>query len=182
MATAIPTLYKGAGPGTHWHATDPRLNGFTVGAMANTANRVIGHITNYSFPSAYLSFSTSYAVARSYALTGPLGVASALAPGYVYEIDLSAVSTVPTLVDPIAIISAGGSRAGAHGHNGAGALIGEIASGLATPSLAHQCGGGMLTPAVSSELRALIFAMRDAEVLINGNVIAGAVVNRHSVF
>jgi len=181
-APAIPTLYKGAGPGTHWHVNDPRLSGFTVGAMANTANRVIGHITNYSFPSAYLSFSTSYAIARSYALTGPVGVASSAGPGYVYEIDLSAIATAPALVNPISIISGAASLAGAHEHNGAGTLIAEIAVGLPTPSLAHQCGGLMLTPSVSAELRALIFAIRDAEVLISGSVLAGAVVNRHSVY
>ena len=181
MATgaAIPILYKGAGPGTHWHINDPRLGGFITGAMPATPNAVVRHITNYSFPSAYLSFSTSFAIARSYALTGPGGLATTTSPGFVYEIDLSAITAAPALVDPVHSVSSNGMFA--HNHNGAGALIAEVALGATAFAQAHQCGGGMLTPAVSGHLRALIFAIRDAEVLIGGNVLAGAVVNRHSV-
>ena len=177
-----PILYKGAGPGTHWHIHDPRtVGGFTIGAMPATQNGLRRHITNYSFPSAYLSFSTSFAIARAYALGGPAGVASAASPGYVYEVDLSAITAPPALIDPVSAIASGASGTLSHHHDGAGSLIVEIANG-GSLSHCHQCGGGMLTPAVSQHLKALIFAIRDAEVLLGSNVLAGAVVNRHSVY
>lgn len=176
-------LYKGAGPGTHWHSNDPRAaGGFTISPMPATSNGLRRHITNYSFPSAYLSFSTSFAIARSYALSGPSGVATPAQPGFVYEIDLPAITAPPALIDPVRDISTTSNGALAHGHDGSGALIAEIANGTSPLSHAHQCGGAMLAPAVSQQLRALIFAIRDAEVLLGSNVLAGAVVNRHSVY
>lgn len=179
----IPTLYKGAGPGTHWHINDPRTSGgFTSGTLPANVNGIIRHITAYSFPSAYLSMSTSFAVARYYALFGPGGPATAASPGYVYEIDLSTLNPAPAITDPVQGISAGTNGTIAHQHNGVGTLIAEVAQGLTAYTPCHQCGGVMHAPAVSAELRALVFAIRDAEVLVNGNVLAGAVINRHSVF
>lgn len=178
----IPTLYKGAGPGTHWHVNDARLGGFTSGALPANVNGIIRHITAYSFPSAYLSMSTSFAVARTYALFGPSGPATLSAPGYVYEIDLSTLNPAPPITDPVHGISGGANGPVAHQHNGAGTLIAEVAQGLGAYTACHQCGGGMQPPAVSAEFRALVFAIRDGEVLVNGNVLAGAVINRHSVW
>lgn len=181
--SAFPILYKGAGPGTHWHSHDPRsaFGGFTAGLLPSTPNAVIRHITNYSFPSAYLSFSTSFAIARGYALDGPAGIATASSPGYVYEIDLSALMSPPSLVDPVHTLSSP-VGAFAHNHNGSDKLVAEIAGKATTFSQAHQCGGSMLSPAVNSSLRALIFAIRDAEVFIGSNVLSGAIINRHNVF
>ena len=103
-------------------------------------------------------------------------------PGFVYEIDLSSMATFPPLRDPIEQISKGFNGSFAHSHNGSGSLIAEIAQGATVFSQAQQSGGGMLAPAVSSQLRALIFAIRDAEILVEGQIPSGAVVKRHDVF
>jgi hypothetical protein len=184
MATgpAIPILYKGAGPGTHWHVNDARIGGFTTANMAATSNALLRHITNYSYPSAFLSFTTSFAIARSYALTGPAGPASSANPGRVYEVDLSTLATVPTLTDPIVGISQATNGALAHSHDGAGMLIVEVARGMQQYSPGHHSGGGTRIPSVSQSLKALVFAIRDGEVLLGVNVLAAAIVNRHDVY
>jgi hypothetical protein len=115
MAT-FPALFKGAAPGTYWHLNDARLSGFMAAATRpHTTNAVLGHITHYSHPSPYLSLSFSFAVARSYALVGPAGPASATNPGYVYEIDLSIVPGCPRPLDTLLEIAKAGH---AHEHNG----------------------------------------------------------------
>ena len=168
MATgaAIPILYKGAGPGTHWHINDPRLGGFITGAMPATPNAVVRHITNYSFPSAYLSFSTSFAIARSYALTGPGGLATTTSPGFVYEIDLSAITAAPALVDPVHSVSSNGMFA--HNHNGAGALIAEVSQERSICSMFNWArltsGVGSLLPKHGFQTTVLSCSSRRAHV------------------
>ncbi|MBK6854881.1 MAG: hypothetical protein IPG93_25735 [Burkholderiales bacterium] len=144
---------------------------------------MLQHIGHYSFPSAFLSFSMSFAVARAYALTGPGGLATAGAPGFVYTVDLSQIATAIVLTDPIQGIRSGVSGAFAHDHNGGPALMGEVARGSGAYSAAHQPGGGALeTPAVSLALKALIYAIRDAEVLIAATVPRAAVTHRQAVY
>lgn len=185
MATGgYPTLYKGAGPGTWWHVNDPRTTpaGFWGGAAnAGTVNATVRHITAYSWPSPYLSFTTSFAIARSYALSGPKGVASRSNPGFVYEIDLSTLSFPPTLIDPVQHIV--GSNGGwAHRHEGAPTLIEEIAKGAQSYSLSHRSGGPQRAPAVQTDLIALVFAIRDAEILVAGGLSSAAIYLRHDVY
>jgi hypothetical protein len=181
-----PTLYKGAGPGTYWHLNNPKLNGgFTAGLVPATPNAILRHITRYSAPSPYLSFTTSFAVAREYALSGPAGVATVATPGYVYELDLSSLLVAPTLIDPVIAIAAASNGLFSHRHDGAQNLILEVSQGYMSNgrlSLAPQAGGQSTLPAVSQDLNALIFAIRDAEILVAGNVLSGALVNVHSVF
>ena len=178
----LPTLFKGAGPGTHWHVNDPRISGFTSAAhRPHTKNAIISHITAYSFPSPYVSLTTSFAVARQYALAGPGGVASRKTPGYVYEVDLSACTAAPMIFNPIAEVSKANL---AHGHDGEQNLI----LGVASPTHSRILGvkvlhsGGLKTlPNISAEMRSLVNALRDAEVLVN--TIPGAcIVMRHNVF
>jgi hypothetical protein len=178
----FPTLFKGAGPGTHWHMNDARVLGFTSAAhRSHTKNAIISHITAYSFPSPYVSLTTSFAVARQYALAGPGGVASRKTPGYVYEVDLSACTVAPITFNPIAEVS---HAALAHAHDGEQNLI----LGVASPAHSRILGvrvlhsGGLRTlPNISAEMRSLVNALRDAEILVN-TVPATCVVMRHGVF
>lgn len=178
----IPTLFKGAGPGTHWHVNDARILGFTSAAhRPHTKNAVITHITAYSFPSPYVSLTTSFAVARQYALSGPGGIASQKIPGYVYEVDLSACSAMPAIFNPVAEVS----RANlAHAHNGNQSLIlgvaSQIHSRILNAKVPHS-GGMRALPNISADMRALVNALRDAEVLVNA-VPSTCVVMRHRVF
>ncbi|RZL48712.1 MAG: hypothetical protein EOP71_03925 [Variovorax sp.] len=131
----------------------------------------------------YLSFSTSYDVARRYALDGPYGQASASMPGYVYEIDLAQITgQTQSVVDPIAYIASGSNGSYAHEHDGSASLLLEVAQGLTSYTPAKHCGGSLLAPAVSLEFRAMVNAIRDAEILLMHSVPAGAIVDRHDEF
>jgi hypothetical protein len=186
-------LYKGAGPGSHWWTYDPRLTGlFTQPIAIPSAASAVRHITAFSHPSPYLSLSASFAVARQYALDGPNGPATLTAPGYVWQVDTAIGGNVVALTDPVALIaSAVGPAAGlprlpTH-HDGEQSLI----LGVAAPSLhlaelncvPHRP-GTMAVPAgpmVTPEFQALVFALRDAEVLAD-RIPAACVVHRHDVF
>lgn len=192
------TLYKGAGPGTHWHNTDPascggfKAPGGSLGANAASHSTVVTHIAvrnslgqwTLSAQSPLLSFSMSFAIAREYALSGPGGLASKTQPGVVYEIDLSAVQGwTPSVVNPVAhLCSFNGTGAHAHQHDGCSTLIYQIAKGMSSYTAAPRSGGSSLAPIVSQDLIALVNAIRDAEVLIADQVPAAAIVRRYMVW
>lgn len=186
MTTTMKTLFKGAGPGTHWHVNDPRIGGFTLsGALSPTVNATVNHITAFSVNSPYLSFSTSFAVAREYALWGPAGPATQANPGYVYQVDLSVLSAAPALIDPVQHISSSNGHQPAHSHNGGYELIAEVAQvdpPTTTFTRPYHQNGSTCHPTITDELQALIRAIRDAEILIHGAVPHGAVVYRHVVY
>jgi hypothetical protein len=171
----LPLFYKGAGPGTHWHVHDARMSGFTAAASAlPNRNSTIRHITAYSHPSPLISLSASFAVARQYALTGPAGVASPAAPGYVYEVDFTVAKQ--RILDPLLEIV---RPSLSHLHSGDQGLILALAQGLAVAPCVHA-GGSLLAPSIPPELRALVYALRDGEVL--AHVIPSAcITNRHAV-
>ena len=190
-------LYKGAGPGTHWWTTDAQTaGGFVVGHAPRNVNAIIRHIVNYSWPSPYTSFSASFAAASAYALTGPRGKATASEPGWVYEIDVAlAIELGTRFLDPAREILQENPYVGAPGtiptfHNGGQDLI----LGIADPVLHRKV---LLTPPrqpgprgqvrpsgppiVHNELRAVIFALRDAEVLATTDVPAACITARYPV-
>lgn len=157
---------------------DARVSGFTAAAMGVNRNAVVRHIVAYSHPSPLVSLSSSFAVAREYAISGPAGLATPATPGYVYEIDLSLVTPNLRVLDPIRQIA----RAGlSHMHSGNQSLILAVAQNLAfAPS--HHSGGKVLPPTVPQELRALVYALRDAEVLAPAVPSACISVTRHNVY
>jgi hypothetical protein len=195
-------LYKGAGPGTHWFINDPRTaGGFLVAPVSSGPSAVIRHIVNYSWPSAYTSFSASFAAACEYALNGPAGTASAVNPGYVYEIDVQlALDAGVRFVDPAQVILGANPPVGVAGlvpthHDGGADLIRGIADPLqaailttsprrptnpAVPAGPASRAGG--PPVVHPHLRAVIFALRDSEVLATTNVGAGCITQRYLVY
>lgn len=195
-------LYKGAGPGTHWFTTDPRAaGGFTVAAGLPGPNAVVQHVVNYSWPSCYTSFSASFAAACVYAQSGPAGAASPTNPGYVFQIDVEqALATGAQFVDPALVILGANPPVGAAGvvpthHDGGADLIRGIADPLQATILTASprrptnpnvpAGPGSGTPgppAVMPQLRAVIFALRDAEVLAATNVGAGCITQRYLVY
>jgi len=102
-------FYKGAGPGTHWWQQDARNTGFQVAAHDHNLAALISHITAFSHPSPYLSFSASFDVACTYALTGKR-MATAAEPGYVYEINCQVAGGGLALLDPAKEISTHSAR------------------------------------------------------------------------
>ena len=184
-------FYKGAGPGTHWWTNDARITGFSASPGVANTNSMVRHITAYSHPSPMLSFSASFAVARSYALSGPAGRALASSPGYVYEIDITQGGLSPALLkDPVREILNSNPDVGTVAllpthHDGGQNLLHAIASPsrfgatLGTPPIRR--GPNPRPPVVSDRLQAVIFALRDAEVLVSANVASACVVTRYNV-
>lgn len=188
----MSVFYKGAGPGTHWWRNNAQLSGFTVAATAQSVHAIIRHITSYSHPSPYLSFTASYDVACDYALNGPGGAATPANPGYVYEIDVTlAPGQNLRLIDPAREIISSGPQVGTvpriptH-HDGSQNLILGIASRSAYPGLLNMSPRRPGTPAprppvIDRELEAVVFSLRDAEVIIAGNVPAACITARYPV-
>jgi hypothetical protein len=190
-------LYKGAGPGTHWWTNDAQTaGGFVVGHAPRNVNAIIRHIVNYSWPSPYSSFSASFAAAAAYATTGPGGKATPAAPGWVYEIDVAlAIDLGARFVDPAREILLQNPYVGAPGtiptfHDGGQDLILGIADPalhrkvlLAPPRQPGLTGRvrGPGPPIVHNELRAVIFALRDAEVLATTDLPATCITARYPV-
>lgn len=178
----MPTFYKGAASGTHWHTNDARHTGFTVAAANKSVPAIIRHITSYSHPSPYLSISGSFAVARAYAL-GPAGIGP---HGYVYEIDILDKKQV-NLIHPSLEIVQICSAAGLHLHDGGPDLILGIAGHrlakylqILTTTPYRRPGSASFPPTVTPELQAIVAALRDAEVLATA-IPAGCIVQRHQV-
>lgn len=174
-------LFKGAGPGSFWWGTDPRLNGgFSVSPGVVGPSSVLRHITVASHPSPFVSFTMSYAVACQYAMSGPGGWASQVSPGVVYEIDTDI--TPLKMIDPIAGLS---SKGYAHSHDGDPDLILGIASrvlhGTVLTTPVKRIGTLPRPPSFQDDLVGLVNAIRDAEVLIEG-VPQASIVAVHKVF
>lgn len=175
-------MFKGASAGSHWFDHDPRTsNGFVSSPGMQDVDSIVAHITSYSHPSPYLSFTASPAIARGYAL--PLGYT---ARGRIYEIDTDKLKLA--LVDPLAeIVKAYGVLAKFAGplwvthHNGDAGLLGAIAAGQAPPSPVLHRRNAQVVPTVMPHLQALVFALRDAEVLVVGNPPAACIVDAWDV-
>lgn len=188
----MAVLFKGAGPGTHWWLNDARIaGGFHSPPIAPPSPAAaIRHVTTYSHPSPYVSFSASFDIARTaYALFGPGGPATAAVPGYVYEIDTALADVV--IHDPLALIAATQPdlrdvpRLPTH-HDGSTDLILAIAAPTRFPTIMttpprRLRDDDSRAPMVTPELQALIFALRDVEVLIE-RAPPACIVNRHSVW
>ena len=160
--------YKGSAPGTHYweEAHDPRRYGFRPrqGSGLGT-DAIVRHITQYSAVSPYVSLTTSFAIARSYALSGR----DEAEQGKVWLVDLDEPSNV-THPMPVMLAALGGRRL----HDGDQHLIRQLLVGYRAPPTTFE---GVLDPTgdrvkiavnseVTEELRAIVFALRDAEVLV----------------
>ena len=178
-------LYKGAGPGTHWHTNNARLTGFSSPQqVAGTPNYVLSHITAYSQRSPFTSFTTSYAIARRYAASGPLGQATSGNPGFVYTVDLGQLLAAASvkLVDPIEALAVGLNGNWVHAHNADIDLLLDLTRGHAPHATPAGRFGRPHDLQLPPELHALVNAMRDAEVLVEGGVPFAAVTDRDPVY
>ena len=162
-------VYKGVAPGTHYDARDqdPKRLGFVGDPnQPSDPDDCVRHITAHSWPSPWVSATMSFAVACDYATRG----------GRVYEIILSRIGA-SDVRDPVATLAReSDARIGrfVHQHDGHQDL---------TPSLALPFAGSRVLaqhpmragappsrrappPMVSTYLNALVFATRDAELLL----------------
>jgi hypothetical protein len=185
MLSGLKSLYKGVGPGTYWHKnhTSVLSGGFTTAAAAPGVASIIRHIVNFSRSSAYLSLSTSFAVARSYALDGPGGLATPLAPGYVFEFDLALMKNLKVnTVEPAKELV---RNNGDLWHDGDQRLLVGIATNsrrILTKPVPRPGAAAARPPSFRTDLEAVVRALRDAEVLVHGNLPHQAIGFVHSVW
>lgn len=189
----MAVFYRGAGIGTYWHEKDPRLSGFTPHSpgIEPSDDRLMNHITNLTVTSPYVSLTRSYGIALGYAQLGT-GKPTRANPAYVWEIELS--DPLPEslkLVDPvqeIAVSLPSPEQRLTYHHDGEG----HVLLGLVDPRVEElllepvPAPPGTLgtpkAPNLSLELRTLIRALRDAEILAIGTIPASRVRARHEVY
>jgi len=190
----MATFYKGVGPGTFLYAQDFRLTGLAPHAPGSLSriSSLMSHITHGTTMSGYISLTKSYGVARAYAFAGRIPP-SATSPGFVYEIEINDPPPAGlTLVDPICEIGSANVNPGlrhTYHHDGDQSLL----LGIADPiGMAHHLGQMTIDPpnsgrtprhpTISIEMEAMVRALRDAEVLVAGNIPTICFVHRHDVY
>lgn len=176
----MPTYFKGAAIGSHWHGQDACQTGlFSTSPGAGTggfAGSAINHVLNNSRNSPYLSLSRSYEVALGYALlTGRNGhIPTQSNPAFVYEIYLD--DPLPpglTLVDPVQLILSTSPLPGSYHHDGGPDFLLGVIDETNHKHILHRprmtaSGPDIVAPSLTRELKAIVRVLRDAEVLITG--------------
>jgi hypothetical protein len=187
-------FYRGAGVGTWWHKNDPRHSGFTPQAsgMPPGLDRLMAHISHGTKDSPYVSLTRSYGVARSYALKAGHIPPTPTSPALVWEIELT--DPLPaglTLYDPVQVVAAEvptPTSGNPYQHDGAqNTLIALIdtsqASLLKEPCpMPRGCNPPHPLPHISTHIRAIVFALRDAELLALGTIPRHCIRARHEEF
>lgn len=193
----MAVFYRGAGVGTHWHVNNPKLTGFipwNPSGVPADRDRIMLHVAKGITQSPYISLTRSFAIAWGYAIFGSKGTATATNPGYVYEIELDANSTGTRsgleLIDPVNELAATLSQplvTPSYQHDGDQNLLlgivrpARFRSYLTKPPL-QPGGAGAYPPRVPEELKTLIHALRDAEILAIGNIPSSAVRNVYPAY
>lgn len=195
----MATFYKGAGVGTHWYINDSREVGFEARSPTTmpTIEALITHIANSPANSPYISLTRSYAVAWNYAVRGGTDIRTLDKRGSVYEINidiplpsgfelLDPIKEVArSLPNPIDVDSEGGYPF--YQHNGLPTfLLGVVSPGdmshfqvgrqLQPPGPGVPC-----SPNLTPQLKALVNALRDAEILFHGHIPPSCIKNRFEV-
>lgn len=178
----MPICYRGAGPGTYWDINDATVKGLTARAphVNPSIDRLMDHIVNATVNSPYISLTRSYGVAEVYAKVGTLGVVTKTNPGYVYEIVLNdplpggldlldpVTEVASVLPSPLTLLS--------YQRNGPpNVLLGVVDPQtnkqlLYTPVPQPPGSGVGSPPNITIQLKALVRALRDAEILAVGNI------------
>lgn len=182
-------FYRGIPIGSHWHTNDPRHHGFVARDPARSASLdcLMLHIGGGNSASPYISMTRSYGVAEAYAQKA-LRTSSSGEKAYVFEIEL--IDPLPAgirVIDPVIELAHALPRPTdgvPYQHNGSQkCLLGLIDmaqyDALTTPC--PQPPGSnppALAPSISQQLRSLVFAIRDAEVLAIGTIPAASIRNR----
>ena len=188
----MPTLfYKGVGVGTHHHPTDLRTTGI-MPRVAAALNEIVvtQHIARGTTTSPCISLTKSYGVAHDYAMNAGKAKPTNTQPAYVYELQVPDNHGIQ-FIDPVGFIAAQHANpltSPSYQHDGDQDFLGIFAYPLASggnlgnsprpPGMA----GSARPPNLTIQLEAIVFAIRDAEILAYGNIPAAWIVNRYHVF
>lgn len=195
----MATYYKGAGVGSHWHIHDSRKIGFTARSSERnpTTDVLIEHIATSTLNSPYISLTRSYAVAWDYAMIGETDRPTPDNPAYIYEIEINNSSPSDIkLIDPIKEVAQSfleplevntPEEYSYYQHNGLQSYL----LGVVNPQemdrylfgrLPAPPGPGTEYPLQpKTQLKTLINTLRDAEILILGDIPRSCVKNRFDV-
>jgi hypothetical protein len=188
-------FYKGIGVGTHLHAMDLRVTGISprMPTAAYSVNTLMQHIARATTTSCCISLTRSYGIAVWYARHGKLVSAPGM-PGHVYEIEIPDPAPLGTTVvvhDPVSEVSSSYPNPLApsfYYHDGDS----DFLLGVVNPShmkrflqkpVMHPPGTAATPrrPNLSIELETVVRALRDAEVLAEGDILPAWVLQRHDV-
>jgi predicted MPP superfamily phosphohydrolase len=186
-------FYRSAAVGSYWHANDARIGGFIASAPAitPTVNIMIQHLSGFIANSPFISLTASFGVARSYALVGSGGTATPDNPGYVYIIDIPEhFPSSMQFFDPLQVIASSAPPppfSMPYYHEGAPdfllGVVNPVQFSHSLTSVRLTAAGTSTAPATPSpHLQALLWALRDAEVLVAGIIPAQYVVQRVDVY
>ena len=188
----MPIFYRGAGVGTYWHGMDARTTGFTARnpGMTPTGDRLMEHIARGAIASPYTSLTRSYGVAWDYAIFGKRR-ATARTPAYVYEVEIEDRPPLGlAIVDPVKEVASqlpAPLASVSYQHNGLpNFLLGLVDEAMGNflldpgPQVPGSV-GPFTAPNLTIHLKALVRALRDAEILAVGSIPASCVRFRHEV-
>ena len=188
----MPIYFKGVGPGTYWAANSPS-SGFTAEnpGTGHSDNRLIQHVVYGNTNSPYISMTASYAVAACYASNGPGGIATPTNKGIVYEIEFpDPAPPGVTLIDPVQELinsSPGPPNTINHHHDGGQDLLKGIIDNatyghcLIDPPDRLGRNPNTSPPIVTDQLKCLVMALRDTEILAMGVIPRAQIVGQHDV-
>ncbi|VIO76096.1 hypothetical protein CI41S_50960 [Bradyrhizobium ivorense] len=186
-------LYKGVRIGTFLHGQNLMQTGIPArnARSSVTVGSIEHHIARGTTTSPLISLTKSFGVARDYALKGSLSKPSATNPAYVYEIDVpDPLPSAIKIVDPVAEIVAAQKLSvltnSSYHHDGDQSFLHFVVNPLLRAHMspmAPRPGGGSSSPVVMTmPLEAMVFALRDAEVLVVGNLPPSMIIHRHDVY
>ena len=187
-------LYKGVRIGTFLHGRNLLRTGIAARNARSTVTvgSIEHHIARGTTTSPLISLTKSFGVARDYALTGSLSKPTSTNPAYVYEIDVpDPLPAGVKFIDPVHEIVAAQQlnllTNSSYHHDGDQRFLHYVVNPLLRTRrgqpMAPQPGGGSPSPVkMTMALEAMVFALRDAEVLVVGNLPHSMIVHRHDVY
>jgi len=191
----MPTLlYKGVGVNTYLYPTDLRKMGIAArnsGAAMNDI-AVQQHIARGTTFSPCISLTKSFGVASDYARNYGMVAPTKAQPAYVYEVQVPD-SPATAVIDPIDFIASKHANplvSPSYHHDGDQNFLGFVAYPKAhvgrvphAPRPPGMMGSGTYAVHKSIQLETLIFAIRDAEILVHANIQASWFTPvRHDIF
>jgi hypothetical protein len=192
----MPLFFKGVGPGTHHSGRNLSSTGLSPrdpSAWTGSIYPLMAHICDGTTMSGYISLTRSFGVARAYALMGRVPPTVSY-PGFVWEVEINfpLPATVTDIIDPV------GRTASTLGHS-----LGNFSYhhdgdqnfllGVVDPvrmrryrSAPVQDPPGSTRPIrtahCSKELETIVRTLRDAEVLVTGDLPGSCFTKRHAVW
>ena len=185
-------FWKGVGVGTFLHGADLRITGIAPArpGASHSGTSVMQHVAWGSTRSPLISLTKSWDVAKDYARNSGYSPPTAANPAYVYEVVVpDPLPPGVELIDPVCFVATLNTNplTSSYHHDGNQAFLLCIVDPLKNPTPANISfppllrGGTPRPPNRTIELETMVRSLRDAEVLVLGNVPQAWVQDRHEI-